>query len=154
MNKLTKTIAKLLCLLTGVTSMAAPLVGCGKDKITALVLASDVLDGLFNPFFYTSGPDGEIVSQTQIGMLSSDKTGELIANWNEPCVALDYSIVKSGDKSMWDGKNDYGGYKTDYYFAIKDNIQFSDGVYLTKDDVLFNIYMYLDPSYTGSNTCL
>ncbi|MDE7164222.1 MAG: hypothetical protein K2O04_02200 [Clostridiales bacterium] len=161
---LKKTIAKLLCLATCVSSIAMPLVACGTtdngdgknpgNKPTnndTLILATDALDTLFNPYFYTSGPDGEIVSQTQIGMLSSDENGELVANWNEPCVSLAWSYVKHGDKSMVQGNN-YGGYYTDYYFAIKDNILFSDGVPLTTDDILFNMYMYLDPAYTGSNT--
>ncbi len=149
---LKKTIAKMLCLTTCVCSMATPLMACGtKDNTPALVLATDALDTVFNPFFYTSGADGEIVGQTQIGMLSSDKKGTLIADWNEPCVSLAWSKVKYGDKSMVQG-NDYGEFRTEYYFALKDNIKFSDGKPLTKDDVLFNLYMYLDPAYTGSNT--
>ncbi|MDE6294223.1 MAG: hypothetical protein K2L88_06355, partial [Clostridiales bacterium] len=130
--------------------MATPLIACKHDD-PVLILATDALDRVFNPFFYTSGPDGEIVSQTQIGMLSSNEKGELIADWNEPCVAHDWSIIKNGNPSMVQGNN-YGDYYTDYYFALKDNIKFSDGTLLTKDDVLFNLYMYLDPAYTGSNT--
>ncbi|MDE6618245.1 MAG: hypothetical protein K2K13_04405 [Clostridiales bacterium] len=151
-NRLKKSIAKMLCLTTCVTAIATPLMACGnKDDIPALVLATDALDTVFNPFFYTSGADGEIVGQTQIGMLSSDKDGKLIANWDEPCVALAWGYEKHGSKDDVQGNN-YNGYQTDYYYAIKDNIMFSDGKPLTKDDVLFNIYMYLDPAYTGSNT--
>ena len=118
---LKKTIAKMLCLTTCVCSIATPLIACKHDE-PVLILATDALDRVFNPFFYTSGPDGEIVGQTQIGMLSSDQDGKLIANWNEPCVAFDFGVVKNGDASMWDGKNNYGDYYTDYYFALKDNI--------------------------------
>ncbi|MCH5165114.1 MAG: hypothetical protein J1G01_01775 [Clostridiales bacterium] len=153
-------LAKVLAATMGAIAVSTPLVGCGKsdkklsNKTSPLVLATDVLDGVFNPFFYTSGSDGEIVSQTQIGMLSSDRSGALIANWKEPCVALDYSYVTTGDtrddSEVGDAK--YKNFYTDYYFALKDNIVFSDGVPLTKDDVLFNIYMYLDPAYNGSNT--
>lgn len=152
-GRLMRSIAKLLCLTVGVGSVAAPMIACGnKDKGgKALLLATDALDTNFNPFFYTSGADGEIVSQTQIGMLSSDEKGQLIANWNEPCVALAYGKVKHGSPDEVQGNN-YGNYGTDYYFALKDDIKFSDGELLTKDDVLFNIYMYLDPAYTGSNT--
>lgn len=146
-----KTIAKMLCLTTCVTAIATPLLACGSKEDPPLVLATDALDTVFNPFFYTSGADGEIVGQTQIGMLSSDKNGELIANWNEPCVSHAWSYVKHGKPSDVQGNN-YNGYQTDYYFALKDNIKFSDGTLLTKNDVLFNLYMYLDPAYTGSNT--
>ena len=152
-NRLKRSIAKMLCLTTCVTAIATPLLACGnKDNTPALVLATDALDTVFNPFFYTSGADGEIVGQTQIGMLSSDKDGALVAGWDEPCVAHSWGYLKSGSKDDWDGGNNYGNYKTDYYYALKDDVKFSNGSLLTKDDVLFNIYMYLDPAYTGSNT--
>ncbi|MDE7107847.1 MAG: hypothetical protein K2O39_05935, partial [Clostridiales bacterium] len=151
-NRFKRSVAKMLCLTTCVTAIAAPLIGCNnEDKTPALVLATDALDTVFNPFFYTSGADGEIVGQTQIGMLSSNEKGDLIANWDEPCVSLAWGYLKSGKKEDVQGNN-YNGYQTDYYYAIKDDIRFSDNTLLTKDDVLFNIYMYLDPAYTGSNT--
>ena len=49
------------------------------NESTPLSLASDLFDGVFNPFFYTSGPDGEVVGQTQIGLLSSNESGTLVA---------------------------------------------------------------------------
>lgn len=154
-KRLLKTVAKTMCALTVCTGVVMPLMGCEKDGIsnetTPLVLATDVLDGVFNPFFYTSGTDGEIVGQTQIGMLTSDEDGQPDAGWDEACVAFDYSVVTTGNKDLVQG-NDYSEYYTDYYFAIKDNVKFSDGVLLTMNDVLFNVYMYLDPAYTGSST--
>ncbi|MDE6201190.1 MAG: hypothetical protein K2M47_04855 [Clostridiales bacterium] len=150
-NKFTRSIAKMLCVTTCATAMVAPLTACGDPDVPALVLATDALDTVFNPFFYTSGADGDIVSQTQIGMLSSDATGSLVAGWDEPCVSLAWGYLKSGKKEDVQGNN-YNGYQTDYYYALKDDIKFSDGTLLTKDDVLFNMYMYLDPAYTGSNT--
>lgn len=156
-NKLLRTVAKALCAVTVCSGVVTPLMGCGNNKkkisneSTPLVLATDVLDGVFNPFFYTSGSDGEIVSQTQIGMLTSDENGQPDSGWDEACVAFDYSVVTTGNKDLVQG-NDYSRYYTDYYFAIKDNVKFSDGVDLTINDVLFNVYMYLDPAYTGSST--
>ena len=41
---------------------------------------------------------------------------------------------------------------TGYTFVIKNGITFSDGKPLTINDVLFNLYVYLDPVYTGSST--
>ena len=165
MNKITRSLARMLAMVMGTVTVATPLIACGGDKgngkklsnkTSPLVLASDVLDGVFNPFFYTSGPDGEIVGQTQVGMLSSDEKGALIANWKEPSVALAYSTVTTGTRADINasavGDAQYDRFYTDYYFALKDNIYYSDGVLLTKDDVLFNIYMYLDPAYNGSST--
>lgn len=168
-NKFVSSLSKVFALAMGVVVVATPLMACNGDgeskpstnkrdnENEPLVLASDILDGAFNPFFYTSGNDGEVVGQTQIGMLSSDKDGQLVANWDEPCVSHAFSTVTTGSIS---DRNDsaqsedekYAKFYTDYYFALKDNIKFSDGTPLTKEDVLFNMYMYLDPAYTGSST--
>ncbi len=129
------------------------LAACGGDKgEQPLVLSTEQPDGVFNPFFYTSGADGDVVGMTQIGMLSTDKNGEIVSGETEPCVALAHSVVTTGSREAQLNPDDYSNYYTDYYFAIKDNIKFSDGSSLTMKDVLFNIYMYLDPAYTGSAT--
>lgn len=124
------------------------------NETTPLVVSTDVLDGVFNPFFYTSGPDGDVVNQTQIGLLSSDENGQPVAGKDEPCVALAYSVKTEGTSADQKPGTDheYDNYYTDYYFALKDDIVFSDGVPLTYKDVLFNMYVYLDPVYTGSST--
>lgn len=149
------TVAAALALGTASVLLSA----CAGERVdnesTPLSLASDLFDGVFNPYFYTSGPDGEVVGQTQIGLLSSNESGTLVAGEEEPSVALDYSVVTRGtsaDKGTEGTADEYARYYTDYYFAIKDDITFSDGTPLTINDVLFNIYMYLDPSYTGSST--
>lgn len=98
-------------------------------------------DGVFNPYFSTSAYDSTIAGMTQIGMLSTDYKGNIVAGENEPCVAKDYSIKEASDKSS-----------TTYEFLIKNGIMFSDGEPLTIKDVLFNLYVYLDPAYTGSAT--
>ncbi len=41
---------------------------------------------------------------------------------------------------------------TVYTIKIRDDIKFSDGEPLTADDVIFNMYVLCDPSYTGSST--
>ena len=125
------------------------------NETTPLTLASDLFDGVFNPFFYTSGPDGEVVGMTQIGMLAGDENGDLVAGDDQASVAKAYSVVTEGtsaDKGPDGSANEYANYYTDYYFAIKDDLTFSDGTPVTINDVLFNIYMYLDPAYTGSST--
>ena len=123
-------------------SMAAMFAGCGGGG-DAFVIMTDQLDGLFNPFFYTSAPDGTIVSMTQIGMLGSKYVGgevEVAYGDNEAVVTKDYDIVENDDDT------------TTYTFVLKNGIKFSDGQPLTMEDVLFNYYVYLDPVYTGSNT--
>ena len=119
-------------------------VGCSKngyDENTPLVLSSQELDGVFNPFFSSSAPDSQIVGMTQIGMLGNDKEGNPTYGENEGVVVLDYETVYDEDEDT-----------TTYYFVLKNNVKFSNGSPLTIKDVLFNLYVYLDPVYTGSST--
>lgn len=106
-----------------------------------VVFATEALDGNFNPFFATSATDSEMAAMTQIGMLTTDEAGNVTCGEDEPTVALDWQKKEAADQSY-----------TDYEFIIKNGIKFSDGVALTIKDVLFNLYVYLDPSYMGSAT--
>ena len=135
-------LALTMCL--GVVSLFASCGGSTGGRPDALVIMTEELDGLFNPFFSTTAADGTIVSMTQIGMLGTDYVnGEVIvACGDEHAVAVkDYDVV-------YDSTTD----KTTYTFVIKNGITFSDGQPLTIEDVLFNLYVYLDPVYTGSST--
>ena len=116
-----------------------------------MTFAIGALDGNFNPFFYTSANDGGILSMTQIGMLSTDSKGNLVCGEDYATVALymkttmydaSGNVTPSGDNDGW----------SEYEFVIKNGIKFSDGQPLTIKDVLFNLYVYLDPMYTGSST--
>lgn len=135
-------ISLVLCLALCV-GMLSSLTGCGGGSADALVIMTEQLDGLFNPFFYTSSPDGTIVAMTQIGMLTSkyvDGEVQVAYGEDEAVVTKDYEIVENDDDTVT------------YNFVIKNGIKFSDGHPLTMQDVLFNYYVYLDPVYTGSNT--
>lgn len=135
-------ISLVLCVVMCV-SMLSVLTGCGASSKDAFVIMTEQLDGLFNPFFYTSAPDGTIVGMTQIGMLGSKYVnGEIQVAYgeDEAVVVKDYEIVENDDDTVT------------YNFVIKNGIKFSDGHPLTMEDVLFNYYVYLDPVYTGSNT--
>ncbi len=110
-----------------------------------LVMSLSQPDGVFNPFFSTALPDSTVISMTQVSMLSSDEKGNVVCGDNEPTVVKDYRTVL---------KHDANGdvETTTYEFIIKNGIKFSDGTPLTIKDVLFNLYVYLDPAYTGSST--
>ncbi len=119
------------------------LAGCGGIPANkeALVIMTEDLNELYNPFYSTAGTDMDVVGQTQISMLTTDANGELAYGKDEPTVVLDY-------KEEYDpAKN-----QTNYYYVLKNGLQFSDGVPLTMNDVMFNLYVYLDPAYTGSTT--
>ena len=150
-----KTFRKLLSLALAMMMIfgsLSSLVAC-KDKgpeidneSTRLVLSTSELDGVFNPFYSSSAPDGSIVGMTQIGMLSSDKDGKVAYGENEACVVLDYDTYFVYED---DGKTIK---ETVYRFVLKNDLKFSDGSPLTMKDVLFNLYVYLDPAYYGSST--
>ncbi len=141
-----KSVRRISCLLLAAAT-ALPLAACGSKKKTndtekrPVVFATDALDGNFNPFFATSAPDSEIANMTQLGMLTTDANGNVICGENEATVALQFKKTEAPDQSY-----------TDYEFVIKNGIKFSDGTPLTIKDVLFNLYVYLDPSYMGSAT--
>ena len=131
-------------------SVAVSFVGCGKggaktydNESDPLVFSTLEVDQVFNPFFYTSGTDGNVVGMTQLSMLTNDKEGKVAYGENEACIVLDYEQVTTGSGEAQ---------RTTYYFVLKNNVRFSDGSYLSMKDVLFNFYVYLDPVYTGSST--
>lgn len=134
-------------------------VGCKKAKLDPekrqLTLATAALDGNFNPFFYTSQNDGNMISMTQISMLTVDSDGKLVCGENWPTAVLEYNKTYYDAKEQGTGSVIPEGIqsgRTEYEFVIKNGIKFSDGEPLTVKDVLFNLYVYLDPAYTGSST--
>ena len=110
----------------------------------AVVFATDALDGNFNPFFATSATDSNIASMTQVGMLTTDAEGNPKCGMDVPTVVREYKETRV------EGDGDNG--TTEYEFIIKNGMKFSDGKDLTIRDVLFNLYVYLDPYYMGSAT--
>ncbi len=139
-------------------TIVLPVAACGGNKATArdpekdpLVLSIQPVEMLFNPFFSTAGTDSSVVGMTQTSMLSADREGEIAFGDEEPCVVKDYSVhFEDASGNPTDVGSDDGF--SVYQFVIKKGLKFSDGVDLTIKDVLFNLYMYLDPVYTGSST--
>ena len=150
-----KSTAITACALAGVVTLGIviPVVSCkGPEnqgpqgqkhdpETRPFVMSLGTPDGVFNPFFSTSAYDGSVIGMTQISMLSADKNGVVTYGDNEPVVVKDYT-------ESYDAASD----TTTYKFILKNGIKFSDGTPLTMKDVLFNLYTYLDPAYTGSST--
>ena len=70
MNK--KILSLLLCAAMLLSSLCV-LSACGQKsgRPDALVVMTDALDGVFNPFYSTTAPDATIVAMTQIAMLTT-----------------------------------------------------------------------------------
>ena len=137
-------ISAILAVAIIVSAVAVTLSLLGGKKADAFVIMTEELDGLFNPFFSTTAADSTIVSMTQIGMLTSKyEGGQAVVAFGD-----DQAVVTKDFATKYDAATD----KTTYTFVLKNGIKFSDGQALTMEDVLFNLYVYLDPVYTGSAT--
>lgn len=115
------------------------------NENTPLILSSEAFDGVFNPFYSTSGSDSNAIGLTQLGMLTNDKNGDIVCGDEYATVVKEYEEVTTGTKKDVD-------LQTTYYFVLKNNVKFSNGSALTIKDVIFNMYEFLDPAYTGSTT--
>ena len=111
----------------------------------SLVFSTLEVDKVFSPFFSTSATDSNVVGLTQIGMLGNDKDGNVVFGDDEGVVTKDLQIITNDGIPNVDQT-------TTYYFVLKNNVRFSNGSNLTIKDVLFNLYVYLDPVYSGSST--
>jgi len=144
MNK--KRVVRVLSTALGLVMLGGSVVSlgsCGKKAKDSVIIMTEELSGLFNPFYATSGTDMDVVGMTQIGMLSTDRNGNTVAGDDLP------TVVKAFDQKTEGTGEDA---KTVYTFVLKNDLTFSDGHPLTMEDVLFNMYEYLDPVYTGSST--
>lgn len=121
-----------------------------QEQTLPLVFGIDGADGVFNPYFSTASYDGEIVGMTQIGMLTAEGTDYKYGD-NYACITKDLDITYI-DASGKETKKETSAQYTRYDFLIKKGIKFSDGEDLTIKDVLFNLYLFLDPAYSGSST--
>lgn len=138
-------------------------------ETSPLRLAIGAVDEKFNPMFFTSANDGVIASLTQASLITADAQGNLAYGEDQPTVALDYletyygaedAVLATGDGVKFDyaqgqtsASVSANASYTTYEFLIKNGMMFSDGVHpLTVMDVLFNLYVYLDPLYSGSST--
>lgn len=156
---------KLITFVLSVFMAVSVLTGCGNkgggggdgytestefEETTPLVFGLDGADGVFSPFFSSAAYDTEVVGMTQIGMLTSKDKSYAYGN-DEACVTKDLDITYLNADGNEISSADNAAF-TRYDMLIKKGIKFSDGEDLTIKDVLFNLYVYLDPVYTGSAT--
>ena len=117
-----------------------------------LVLAETGFEGKFSPFFAASAADQDVIDLTQLGLLGADRKGEMILNGIEGETreynGTDYTYYGTTDCVVTE--NDDG--TVTYDLKLRDDLKFSDGEPVTIDDVIFNMYVYLDPTYDGSVT--
>ena len=117
-----------------------------------LVLAETGFEGKFSPFFAASAADQDVIDLTQLGLLGADRKGEMILKGIEGETreynGTDYTYYGTSDCDVTENAD---GTVT-YAITLRDDLKFSDGEPVTIDDVIFSIYVYLDPTYDGSTT--
>lgn len=117
-----------------------------------LVLAETGFEGKFSPFFASSASDQDVIDLTQLGLLGADRKGEMILNGIEGETreynGTDYTYYGTSDCVVTE--NDDG--TVTYDIKLRDDLKFSDGEPVTIDDVIFSMYVFLDPTYDGSVT--
>lgn len=156
-NRFKKVVGGGVCLamaavfVAGCTQGNTPGTQTADPETRPFVIALGATDGNFSPFFATAQYDTQVTELTQISMLSADPEGNIAYGENEPCAVLDYTeVMRDANGNVTDNGDEAA--KTEYEFLIKNGIKFSDGKPLTIKDILFNLYVYLDPVYFGSST--
>ena len=117
-----------------------------------LVVGKDTFGSKFSPFFATLAYDQDVSDMVTIGLLGSDREGNIVLKGIEgETIAYngtDYTYTGIADCDVT--QNDDG--TVVYDFTLRDDIKFSDGEPLTADDVIFSMYVLSDPTYDGAQT--
>ena len=117
-----------------------------------LVVGYAPFSSKFSPFVAATAYDQDVQAMTQLGLLTSDRTGAIILKGIEGEThsynGTDYTYHGPADCTITENADG-----TVYYdFVLRDDITFSDGEPVTIDDVIFSMYVLCDPTYDGSST--
>lgn len=169
-----KNAKKLLALLLALALCVGTLAGCGGSASSAasgaqsasqpadadntaandtLVVSCEMgLEGKFSPFFYLSAADGDVVDMFTLSSMMVDRVSNPV------------NTAIEGEDREYNGTNyTYTG-PTDvivtenadgsvfYDITMRDDLVFADGTPITIDDLIFSMYVVLDPTYDGNVT--
>lgn len=132
-----KLLALVLLALLALSALPSLAEGAANDT---LVVATAELSGVFNPFFVETTYDREVLGYLFSELYATQPSGELTDGLAEYLPPLE--VKDAAGETV----------ETVYTIRLKEGLFFSDGSPLTIDDVLFTLYVYLDPSYDGTNT--
>lgn len=114
-----------------------------------LVIGCKKLDGNFNPFFAEGTADKQVLDLTSAYLLGTDRAGEYILNGIEGETktynGTPYTYTGIADCAITESEKG----EVSYDVTLREDVRFSDGTLLTADDLIFTMYVYLDPSYDG-----
>lgn len=167
-----KSSKKFLALLLALMMCVGVLAGCGdeatpapaessapvessepaSDSNTPLVVGYAPFSSKFSPFFAETAYDQDVYAMTQLGLLSSDRTGAIVYKGIEgetiPYNGTDYTYYGPADLEVTENEDG----TVFYDFTMREDLVFSDGEPVTIDDVIFSMYVLCDPTYDGAST--
>ena len=150
---------KCISLVLSFVLAVSALSGCGKredqtqnKKGDTLVVGVGNFDGKFSPFFYTNANEGQVLSLIHPTLLATDREGAVItqgiAGQVKPYNGTDYTYKGLADCTVTENADG-----TVYYdITLRQGVKFSDGEEMDIDDVIFSLYVTLDPAYDGTLT--
>ena len=131
----------------------------GEAEITAVkeekpfVVAVDAIDTAYTPFTGSSRFDRLVSRLTGVTLAGRTRSGKTVLSG------------VTGERERYGGKlYEYGGIAdilasydeqsdtATYSFALRSDVRFADGETLDADDVIFSLYVLLDPSYSGDRS--
>lgn len=150
-SKLLGLVAAAVLSLTMVVSCTTPKTSDPEAK-SILTVGYSNFNEKFSPFFAETAYDVDVYNMTQVGLLTSDRTGAIVykGKTGETIKYNGTDYTYNGIADLTVTENDNG---TVYYdFDMRNDVKFSDGKALTADDVIFSMYVLADPAYDGSST--
>ncbi len=117
-----------------------------------LVVGTQNFDGKFSPFFYTNGYEGDVMDLVHLTLFTTDREGAVVLRGIEgetrPYNGTDYTYTGIADCAITENTDG-----TVYYdITLKEGVRFSDSSVVDIDDVIFSLYVPLDPDYDGTMT--
>jgi peptide/nickel transport system substrate-binding protein len=131
---------------------AAEAVATESTNDTMVVSVEMGLEGKFSPFFAVSQNDVNVVESLTLYTMAIDRVANPvnygIEGETRTYNGTDYTYYAPADVVVTENEDG-----TVYYdITMRDDIYFTDGVQATIDDVIFGMYVLLDPTYDGSTT--
>ncbi len=122
------------------------------ENDTLVTTVEQGLEGKFSPFFGLSANDVTIWEATQAYAIEVDRVSNPIMTGIEGETreynGTDYTYYTASDMVVTENEDG----TVFYDITMRDDIKFTDGTMADIDDVIFAMYVYLDPTYDGNST--
>ena len=116
---------------------------------TLTISAGGELTGVFSPFYAETAGDRMITDLTQIKLIVRDREGSPVLNGidgeTRSLNGKDYTYTSAGCVTVTENLDGSAVYD----ITLREDLTFSDGMPVTIDDLIFTLYVFLDPSYEG-----